>query len=69
MTDHRVIAVQLAMWRKEKRYSEAECAKVLGVSLKDYRKWAGGQPCPYPAMVETKIGVPVAPMVKPKAWT
>lgn len=50
----------LKAWRAVRELGEEQAAAHLGVTPDLLRAWERGQPVPFPALVETAMGLPVA---------
>ena len=59
MPQPRNIASQIDAWQRRKRLSDAAAAAELEVLPVLFMKWKAGAMCPYAALIETKMGVPV----------
>lgn len=59
MPHARNIAAQIDAWQRRKRLSDAAAAAELEVLPVLFMKWKAGTPCPYAAILETKMEVPV----------
>lgn len=59
MAQARNIASQIDDWQKRRRLSDAAAAHALELSPALFIHWKAGNLCPYPAIIETKMGVPV----------
>lgn len=56
----RDISAQLAVWQERTGYDDEKAALELGVPPEAFKRWKAGGLCGLAAMIETKIGVPVA---------
>jgi DNA-binding XRE family transcriptional regulator len=57
----RDVSIELKAWRATMQYSQDQAAGHLGVPVQSIIDWEKGVPCPFAAMLETSIGVPVSP--------
>ena len=54
----------LLAWRAACGYTQERAAEVLVVPVDLLRAWESGQPVPYPALIETAIGLPVVKTIQ-----
>jgi DNA-binding XRE family transcriptional regulator len=58
----RDVSIELRAWRATMQYSQHQAAGHLGVPVESIIEWEKGAPCPFANMLETSIGVPLAPV-------
>lgn len=62
MKSARDVSIELKAWRASMQYSQQQAAGHIGVPVESIIAWENGAPCPYANMLQTAVGVPVAPV-------